>query len=162
MGSFRQYGHDIEASPYPFGADLRALLGRRVKISTPLAAALLVGICVGASAHVLSPDQQVRHAWERFRVAYVSRSARTMCSMLTPSAQADLEDQAATPGCAAAARRWFVRPEFDRAAAVQARLIRVHISGQAAEIIDTDPNDPAASWTKYRGRWKVASFFLMG
>jgi post-segregation antitoxin (ccd killing protein) len=82
--------------------------------------------------------------------------------MLTPTAQADLEAEVDVRGCTAAARRFFGGPEFDRPAAINARVVQVDISRRTAQIVDTDPNDPAIYWTTHGRQWKLASFIPIG
>lgn len=135
---------------------------RHLGILAALTGTLVLGLCVAASAHPISADRQVRQAWERFRVAYVDRSAKAMCSMLTPAAQAELEAQTGERGCVTAADRWFRAAQFDRPAAVKARVIGVEVSGQTAQVLDTDPNDPAVFWVEHRGSWMIASFIPLG
>jgi hypothetical protein len=128
---------------------------------------LLVGVLILTSpgegrGSVVSPRQEVAAAWRHFLHDYVMRSTHAMCLSLTPTARRDLEIQVSRNDCPSAAHQWFLGPQYDRKAALRARLVGIYVSGRWANVLDTDPNDPAVSWTEKRGRWQLAAFFSLG
>lgn len=131
-------------------------------IAGPIVLVLLVCLSASATARSVVAQQQVQQAWSRFRAAYVQRDVALVCAMLSAPAQADIKAQVGKRGCAAAAESWFKSVQFDRQAAVHARLVWVRVQGTRAETRDTDPNSPARDWIRIRGHWKLASFLIVG
>jgi hypothetical protein len=124
-------------------------------------AALLLCAAACASGRTLSSRLQVSDAWQRFHRVYLARDAGPLCSLLSSTAQADLEQQVGVGSCNTAARAWFESVEFDRSAAIHARLVWV-VHGAYAETYDSDPNSPASYWVRARGKWTLAYFFILG
>lgn len=87
---------------------------------------------------------------EPFRAAYVDRAATSLCAMLLPAAQTELEVQVSRDHCAIAATKWFTTAEYDRPAAAEARLVWVHVQGAYALTSESDPNSPADPWVRTR------------
>ena len=132
----------------------------RMIVVSGIAATLLLPI--GAAQADRSAKADVRLAWDIFHAAYTDRAAGSLCNMLASSARAQLEDQMGSHSCRTAAQAWFAGPQYDAGAAVHARLLSVHIDGRYAGTVDSDANSPASQWIEEFGRWKLASFVLLG
>ena len=137
-------------------------LARSVLGACVVVALLSICMTVSATARSLSPRQQVRQAWDRFDAAYVHRAAASLCPLLAPAAQKELEAQVGRDRCDAAAARWFTTVQYDRPAAAHARLLQVYVLGTHAQTYDTNPDSPASQWIETRGHWKLASFLVLG
>jgi hypothetical protein len=150
------------------GADeLAALTRMHLRRLCPWLSAIAVvtALALAGCGAAASPAAQVRSAWTTFKRALVDGDAKRFCAMLNDTSRTQLlatisqVSPPASSSCESAADTLFDLSRDARQKLGAAKLLSVHVSGDAATTTDTT-GPPANRWVKVDGGWQLADLDL--
>jgi hypothetical protein len=133
--------------------------------SFPWLAAIAVAAALAGCGTAASPAAQVRSAWATLKRALVDGDAKRLCAMLNDTSRTQLlvtiaqVSPPSSSSCESAAQTLFQLSRDARQKLAAAKLLSVHVHGDAATTTDTT-GPPANRWVKVDGGWQLADLGL--